>query len=66
MKLDVTGKLVCRTVEGTDNALETILNTSFRRDICVKRDLERTVIVVPEALIIPKFCQNGHNRGKHM
>ncbi len=66
MKLNLTGTLVCPAVEGVDNALETILDHILSKGTITKSDLEHTVNVIPETLILPKFCQDGHNRGKHM
>ncbi len=55
MKLDLTGMLVCPTVEGIDDALETLLNHILLKGTVPKRDLEHTVNVVPEALILAKL-----------
>jgi hypothetical protein len=56
MKLDLTGTLMCPTVEGVDSALETILDHILSKGTTAKRDLEHTINVIPEALILPKFC----------
>jgi hypothetical protein len=66
MKLELTGMLVCPTVKGIDNALETLLHHLLSKGTIAKCDLKHTVNVVPKALILPKFCQDGCNRGKCM
>ena len=66
MILDLTGTFVCPTVKGINNALEALLDHILSKGTVAKRDLEHTVDVVPEALILPKFHQDGRNRGKRM
>ncbi len=55
MKLDLTGMLVCPTVEGINDALETLLNHILLKGTVPKHDLEHTVNVIPEALLLAKL-----------
>ncbi len=59
MKPDLTGTLVRPTVERINNALETILDHILSKGTITKCDVEHTVYVVPKALILPEFCQDG-------
>ena len=55
MKLDLTGMLVCPTVEGVNDALEMLLNHILLKGTVLKCDLKHTVNVVPKALILAKL-----------
>ncbi len=55
MELDLTGTLVCPTVEGINNALEMLLDHVLSKGTIAKCDLEHTVNVISKALILPKF-----------
>ncbi len=63
---DLAGMLVCPTVEGIHDALEMLLNRILSKWTVAKCDLKHTVNVVPKALILPEFCQDGRDCSKCM
>jgi hypothetical protein len=66
MVFHLTRTFVGPTMEGVNDTVKTLLDHILSERAVAKCDLKHTVDVVPEALVLPEFCQDGRHCSKGM